>query len=36
MLYTIVVILIILMFTSVVNPWGFGPVTPAGPVVVHP
>lgn len=31
----LLVILIILMFTSVV-PWGFYPATPAGPVVVHP
>ena len=30
----LLVILIILMFTSVVNPWAFGPVAPAGPVVV--
>jgi len=31
----LLVILVILMFTSVV-PWGFGPAVPAGPVVVHP
>jgi hypothetical protein len=30
----LLVILIILMFASVINPWGFGPVT--HPVVVAP